>query len=112
MNRKERITHLLKQEFSPAILIVEDESHTHRRPGVETHFYVLMVSNAFEAITRLERHRRLNTLLADEFKAGLHALSLYLYTEQEYAQRSKDPVSPSCQHHRTSTTKVEDEGKV
>lgn len=104
MDRKARITFLLGETFLPSKLVVEDESHTHRRQGSETHFYVMLVSKSFENLTRIERHRRVNTLLAPEFNAGLHALSLYLYTEEEYAKRAKDPASPSCQHHRDAGT--------
>lgn len=100
MQRKQRVTDILTQQFHPIELRVEDESHMHRRPGNETHFYVLMVSPLFENYSRLERHRQVNSALSQEFETGLHALSLYLYTPEEYQKKSSDPTSPKCQHHR------------
>ena len=34
------------------------------------------LSPAFAGMSRIERHRAVNALLADEFKAGLHALAI------------------------------------
>ncbi len=100
MHRKDRIKQLLTKTFLPLQLRIEDESHTHRRPGVETHFHVMMVSEQFNHYSRIERHRQVHTLLCDEFATGLHALSLYLYTPEEYQKKEKNPQSPKCQHHR------------
>lgn len=100
MQRKERMTTMLERAFSPVKLTVDDESHTHRRQGVETHFFVLVVSEKFKDQSRLERHRKVNALLRDEFETGLHALSLYLYTPEEYQKKQNDPQSPKCQHHQ------------
>ncbi len=98
MQRKERITKILMSEFLPVKLLVEDESHTHRRQGVETHFFVLVVSEKFKDQSRIERHRKVNALLSNEFETGLHALSLYLYSPEEYQKKENDPQSPRCQH--------------
>ena len=35
-----------------------------------------IVSPAFAGMSRIERHRAVNALLADELKAGLHALAI------------------------------------
>jgi BolA protein len=35
-----------------------------------------VVSAAFAGKTRLERHRMINALLADELKGGVHALAI------------------------------------
>jgi BolA family transcriptional regulator, general stress-responsive regulator len=100
MQRKERIIQILNEKFLPLNLIVKDESHMHRREGIETHFYVLLVSAHFENCSRIERHRQVQSLLKKEFETGLHALSLYLYTPEEYTNKESDPQSPRCQHHR------------
>lgn len=42
----------------------------------ETHFRVRVVSAAFAGMSRIDRHRRVNELLADEIRAGLHALAV------------------------------------
>lgn len=101
MSRKERLSSALTAAFSPDLLTLEDESANHQRPGVETHFRVVMVSDKFHETTRVERHRLVNALAAAEFKTGLHALSLHLHTPAEWEKRqNKAPLSPNCQHSK------------
>ena len=79
----------LKQAFSPERLVVINESHLHAghhhvESGHhvefdgkgETHFRVRLVSPAFTGMSRIERHRAVNTLLADELNSGVHALAI------------------------------------
>jgi BolA protein len=71
----------LSQGLKPASLAVVDESHRHvghagHRPGGETHFHVEITAEAFAGKTRLERHRMVNALLAEELAGPVHALSL------------------------------------
>jgi len=98
MNRKARIETLLKQHLSPFTLIIEDESPKHHVPADgESHFNITIVSSLFEPLPRIQRHRLVNSLLADELKQGLHALSLHLYTATEWAAREeKTQASPAC----------------
>jgi len=65
----------------PSRLDVVNESHLHAghssSPGTgESHFRVLIVSNGFAGKTRVERHRMINDVLADELKDGVHALAI------------------------------------
>jgi BolA protein len=65
----------------PSRLDVVNESHLHaghhNSPDTgESHFRVLIVSNAFAGKSRLERHRMINEALGDEFKGGVHALAI------------------------------------
>ena len=81
MTMKERIAAKLTQGLNPAALDVLDESDRHSghagaREGGETHYRVYIVSASFAGKGRVERHRMVNALLADEFAAGLHALAL------------------------------------
>ena len=82
MGTRDLITEKLTRAFAPARLDVVDESHQHaghagHRPGGETHFRVTIVADAFRARSRLERHRLVNETLADELKAGVHALAIH-----------------------------------
>lgn len=81
MDVKERIIAKLTTGLAPASLDVIDESHRHSghagwREGGETHFRVKVVSAALAGRTRIERHRMINGLLADELKGGVHALAI------------------------------------
>jgi BolA family transcriptional regulator, general stress-responsive regulator len=82
MTTRDIITNKLREAFSPESLEVQDESHLHEghaghRPGVETHFRVYIVSEAFKGKSRLERHRLINAELAAELAGSVHALALH-----------------------------------
>jgi BolA protein len=79
----------LKTAFSPERLVIINESHLHAghhhqdsdHHGTydgtgETHFRVRIVSPAFAGMSRIDRHRAVNDLLAEELKAGVHALAI------------------------------------
>ena len=97
MSRKERIELILTKELSPVFLQVDDESAKHHVPeGAQTHFKVIAVSSKFAALTPVARHRLVNQLLKSEFAEGLHALSMHLYTAEEWDKKSNVLSSPSC----------------
>ncbi len=71
--------------FRPVVLEIIDESAKHaghagrnNLVGGETHFHVVMVSEGFSGLSRLQRSRVVHQALDAEFKSGLHALSLEL----------------------------------
>jgi BolA family transcriptional regulator, general stress-responsive regulator len=78
---RDRIAEMLTSAFAPTALEVIDESEQHHghagwREGGETHFRVKIVSEAFTGKNRVDRHRMVNTALADELNAGVHALAV------------------------------------
>jgi BolA protein len=88
MSVSDSITKKLREAFSPETLDVVDESHLHEghaghRPGGETHFRINIVSRAFEGKSRIDRHRMINTLLAAELAASVHALAIRAQTPAE-----------------------------
>lgn len=88
----------LSTTFQPKVLDVVNESYMHNVPkGSETHFKVVVVSDAFEGVSLVERHRKINTLLQEEFSKGLHALSIVAKTSSQWEKSSQkvDP-SPPC----------------
>lgn len=94
--RKLRIKNIIKEAINPEVLVVENESHMHSVPkNSETHFKLTIVANAFTNKSKIQRHRQINDLLSDEFKNGPHALSMHLYTIDEWQQK-KIPDSPKC----------------
>ena len=84
MNRIEKnILHKLEKELNPELIEIKDESHLHanHNPSAKeggTHFKIKIVSKKFTGKSRIERHRIVNNILEDEFKKGLHALTLSL----------------------------------
>ena len=98
MSRSQRLHHALINTLTPDLLTITDESFRHHVPeGAETHFKVVLVSSQFNGLTRIARHRLVNSHLRDEFTSGLHALSLHLYTPQEWQKYTPTIASsPAC----------------
>lgn len=87
-NRADRIRSALQARFAPIRLDVVDDSHLHAghagaAPGGETHYSVLLVSDAFMGMNRVARSRAVHAALDDEFRLGLHALALTLRAPTE-----------------------------
>lgn len=98
MNRSQRIHAVLVENIHPLILEIINESNRHHVPeGSETHFKLIIVSADFEEQSRIQRHRIIHKLLAAELQQDLHALSLFLYTPEEWQNSGKTvPTSPAC----------------
>lgn len=78
---KDRMTNKLAAALQPVFLEVIDESHHHEghggwREGGGTHFRVKVVATAFAGKSRVETHRMINALLAEELAGGVHALAI------------------------------------
>ncbi len=92
-SRTARLEAVLTRAFSPRLLRVTDDSarhagHSGARPGGETHYSVLLVSEAFLGMNRLARSRAVHEALTAEFADGMHALSLTLRTPEEHARQA------------------------
>ena len=82
MSVKSVIEAKLKLAFRPEALDVRDESSQHEghsgwRAGGETHFRVYIVAQAFEGKSRIDMHRMINEVLADELSSAVHALAIH-----------------------------------
>lgn len=79
-------------------LEVVNESDNHNVPAnSETHFKVCLVSDSFEQVKLLERHREVNRVLAEELAGPVHALAIHTYTVAEWQKRHGNaPLSPPC----------------
>ena len=74
------ITKKMNEAFSPVHMQVINESGNHNvAPGSETHFKLVVVSESFSGQPPLDRHRAVNTILADELAGCVqpHAQSLH-----------------------------------
>lgn len=81
MSLQARMREKLMLALNPTRLDVVNESHLHAghssTPGTgESHFRVLIVSDAFSSKSRVERHRIVNDVLRDELRDGVHALAI------------------------------------
>lgn len=71
----------LQAAFDPISLEVIDESSQHHghagaRADGESHFRVRIVASAFQGKSRVEQHRMINGVLAEELKERVHALAI------------------------------------
>ncbi len=93
MSVEDEIRRKLSQAFAPEALEVVNDSHRHAghagSPGTgESHFTVKVVSEAFEGKSRIERHRMVNRVLAEELRGRIHALAVSALTPAEHARAS------------------------
>jgi BolA protein len=93
MSVEDQIREKLTRAFAPVALDVVNESHHHAghagSPGTgESHFRIKVVSAAFAGKSRLERHRMVNAVLADELSGRIHALAVTALTPEDGGNRS------------------------
>ena len=98
MNIQQTIEQKLMQELQPTHLEVINESFQHNvPPGSESHFKVIAVSEVFNGLSRIQRHRHLFSILEYEKEHFIHALSMHLFTPSEWELREgKVAESPKC----------------
>ena len=77
---------------------VENENIRHAVPAnSQTHFKVMVVSNVFEGMPLLARHRLVNELLEEELAGPIHALALHNYTAIQWQEKNRlIPDSGNC----------------
>lgn len=83
MTRSEQIETRLRDAFAPRELTVQDDSESHRghagfQEGGESHFHVIIRSEAFAGQSRIARHRMVHKALGPELVSAIHALSMDL----------------------------------
>lgn len=85
--RKGEISRLLNEAFSPETLGVEDESYLHEgHEGAKDgrgHFRVLIIAEAFEDKSMIERHRMVYRVLDDMMRLDIHALAIDAWAPDE-----------------------------
>ena len=89
MKRKINIENLILKNYEPQFYSVLDVSEQHRghqnfKEDVESHFEIIIVSEKFRNLNRMERHRMVNKSLKEEFLSDLHSVTIKTYTMEEY----------------------------
>lgn len=98
MQMQSRLEKKLSESFRPMHLEVINESYMHNVPeGSESHFKVVVVTEAFENQPRVARHRLVNEAVADELRDGIHAFAVNAMTPEEWFERGgRSTESPPC----------------
>lgn len=77
MTTPENIEAWIDQNMNAERVTVEGDGH---------HFDAVIVSEQFEGLNTLARHRLVYTALGDKMQAEIHALSMKTYTPGEFNQ--------------------------
>ena len=89
--RIERMRALLQAAFEPSVLDIVDDSHRHiGHAGASDghgHFTVDIVSDRFESLASIARHRAIYAALGTMLSTDIHALSIRAATPAERAKR-------------------------
>lgn len=98
MSLNDTINDIIVEHLSPARLDIVNESHMHNvPPGSESHFKLTVVTDGFNDMGLVARHRQINKLLSELLAGPIHALSLHTFTVSEWeAKGEKVPNSPPC----------------
>ena len=83
---EQAISARLEEAFKPVHLEVHNDSHRHRSGGEESHFTVVIVSEAFVGQGPVQRHRAVHAALGDVM-GQVHALGLHAWTPEQWAER-------------------------
>jgi BolA protein len=92
----------IEQKLADAVdlqhLEVINESSNHNVPaGSESHFKVVLVSETFQGMPLIARHKQVNRILSHELANDIHALAMHTYTEKEWRKKNGEaPMSPPC----------------
>ena len=81
MDRTKRIQDIIEKNFNDFGVLVTDDSLAHKGHNnfdgkEETHIIIELKKKHIININRLEIHKKINSLLFEEFKLGLHALQI------------------------------------
>lgn len=76
-----RMAEKLQAALSPSRLEVIDESHHHAghagsRPDGESHFRIRISAPGLDGMSRVNQHRKVNDILAEELRSRVHALAI------------------------------------
>lgn len=87
-----KVAQLIREKLTtnllPLRLEVIDESHRHAghagaSPEGETHFRIEVVSARFAGLSRVDRQRLVNQILAEELRTRVHALAMQTLAPDE-----------------------------
>lgn len=87
------------EQLQPTHLEVVNESSGHGGyfPGKESHFKVIVVSEAFAGLRLVQRHQKIYAAAGDLLAPGnIHALAIHAFLPSEWV--GQDTASPVCAH--------------
>lgn len=97
MKIQTQIDQRIKDEINVHHMTLENESYMHNVPeGSESHFKLVLVTDAFVGKRLVQRHQLIYGVLKEEM-TKIHALAMHLYSIKEWEERNAlAPSSPKC----------------
>ena len=97
MSVEQLIEEKLTAGLNLQVLDIVNESHMHSGSRMDTHFKLIAVSDDFAGKRLIQRHQAIFGLLGELMQNPIHALSMHLYTNDEWRERAGEvPLSPKC----------------
>ena len=83
-----RIKQKLETALQPSLMELIDESHQHAghsgsNPAGESHFRLRIMADGLSGLSRLNQHRKVNEVLAEELRLRVHALAIEVLTKSQ-----------------------------
>lgn len=91
-----KIKAIINTNLSPSVLNIINESSMHNVPAnSESHFKIIIVSDIFKDVTRVNRHKIIYKTLGSVMDE-IHALSIYAFDINEFDTNPMVLDSPNC----------------
>ena len=93
-----KIDKLLRDKFNISKLIIRNDSDKHNVPhNSESHFSVQIVSDDFENLSQLQRHKTIYKAV-DSLLSEIHAFSITATTISEFRKNPSLSDTPDCEN--------------
>lgn len=91
----EQIKKILEEKIRVTKILVEDDSAKHKRhkqsQGKGGHYKLLIVSDEFDGMSLVARHRLIYEILQMQQSSQIHALAISAWTSAEWKEKSVNP---------------------
>ena len=95
-----KIINTLNECMNISSLKILNESFMHNVPeGAESHFKIVIVSNDFNNLSHIQRHKLVYKHL-DTIMNNIHALSIQSFNDEEFKLNPIILDSPECAHKK------------
>ena len=93
-----KINKLLRDKFNISKLVINNESYKHNvPPNSESHFNVQIVSNDFQNLSQIQRHKKVYKAV-ECLLTKIHALSITAVTTSEFEESPSLRDTPDCEN--------------
>ena len=98
MNVQNKIDKLLRENINISELIILNDSYKHNvPPNSESHFNVQIVSNDFQNLSQIQRHKKVYKAV-ESLLAEIHAFSITAMTTSEFKENPSLRDTPDCEN--------------